>query len=184
MPSNQRTVKCTDCGFLGVRNCETREIVEVEANSRRNGGIAGFLVGQNQVKQVYEPYLICFRRAWPLRDEQLPPDRGLDKTLSDSVLAVIQKPRECSSFTKWEQGYTPREHWEMIQEAERLKWQSQREAVDKAERDRRDQEARDFQREQSNLSRRHQNRTLTVSVVAVAVAVLALLANTAIGLLK
>ena len=34
-------VKCADCGFLGVRNLHTRDIVEAELTLREEGKIAG-----------------------------------------------------------------------------------------------------------------------------------------------
>ena len=48
----------------------------------------------------------------------------------------------------------------MIQEVERLKWQSDRDAADSAERNRREKEARKFQAEQAELNRKYNRRNL------------------------
>jgi hypothetical protein len=165
------SVKCADCGFLTLRKLTTRELVEVEEEIRATGEILADPAFVHKPTPMYEPHLLCFRKSFRLHEEQCQPVLG--SSLEQRTLAVIHNQRFCDRFTSWEHGYSPREHWEMIQEAERLKWQAQR-----------DKQAQDFQADQAMQSRRHQNRSLAVSVVAVTVAIVALVANTAFNLLK
>ena len=43
----------------------------------------------------------------------------------------MNQERECTFFTKWQQGFTPKEHREMIDRQAMLKWQTEREDIDK-----------------------------------------------------
>lgn len=47
-------------------------------------------------------------------------------------MQVIQKERECGeSFTEWQLGFTPKEHREMLDRQEFLKWQARQRNEDK-----------------------------------------------------
>jgi len=44
---------------------------------------------------------------------------------------VFSKERPCESFTRWQQGFTPKEHREMIDHQAMVKWQAEREDTDR-----------------------------------------------------
>ena len=144
-------VKCQDCGFLAARDRETRKLVEVEKEMRQTG-ISPQLIGTTTHK--YQSIPICFVRAFDLAD-------GI-KTQEDSrsFLHVIQIDRNCEKHTPWHQGFSPREHKEMI-DAERLRdWQRK---VEQEDRDYRDEQRRaDLEREerqrQTDLDRQEKQR--------------------------
>ena len=170
------SVKCANCGYLAARHKQTRQLLDAEPLLRELGHIPSFVSAG--LDAIYDPHPVCFRSVIDFYKEMGVTDN------QDKRRDVIQADRECEEFIRWRPGFTPKEHWEMIQEADRLMWQVQREADDRAERDRRDQQARDFQASQAEQARRHQNRSLAVSAVAVGVAILGLIANTLIGGLK
>jgi hypothetical protein len=169
MPDAEPIVKCVDCGFVALRRTTTRKLVEIEFEIRQNGKIPDEQVVCASGKKQYEPWLYCFRQRYVLRDEQNKIAGGHEQM----ILAVISAERHCGKFKKWEQGWSPKGHIEM----DLLERQQVRE-------DKRDADNRNFLIEQGDKARRHERRTLAVSIVAVVVAVVALVANTAISLLK
>jgi hypothetical protein len=173
-------VKCANCGYLSLLTATTRQLAEVDAAIRDEGKLP-LEKHDGQFHRIFLKNPICFVAAYPLGIEKPAERHGHEH---DWFLSVIHDERDCHQFTHWLQGYTPKEHYEMIQEAQRLKWQTERELADKADRNKRDQEARDFQAEQAKQSRLHQNRSLTVSVVAVTVAIVGLIANNVLSLLR
>ncbi len=86
-----------------------------------------------QPKELYERSPICFATAWDLRDE-------VTEANPDELLRVFQRNRDCSSFTPWQQGFTPKEHREMMDRERARQWQAERE---RADRDWRRQQRRD-----------------------------------------
>ena len=130
--------KCSECGFLTFRNFESGALVEVDAEVRDTarleyGGSHGRL----------NRYPLCFAREFDLAKEfqsalENVPDRELDQ---DSRQVVIQSNRDCDENTEWQQGFTPKEHREML-DRERL--------LDRE--DRRDREVREWQK---NLARQN-----------------------------
>ena len=131
--------KCEDCGFLAVRNRQTRALSETEASMREKGEPA-------RIPKVelpfYERNPICFLQMNDLTAEMEKLD---DKT---SFKNVIKKERECKPCTKWIQGFTPREHKEMIDAEKQQTWQRQveKENKDFAEKIRQEQEQTAYRR--------------------------------------
>jgi hypothetical protein len=152
--------------------------LDAEILFRERGFIPTFTIGQYD--RVFDDQPICFQGKANFRSEE--EKRAVDP--EENCRKAVQHERYCEAFTPWRLGFTPKEHWEMIQETERLKYQAECDAANVAERERRDMDARDFQRDQAALARRHQNRTLVVSIAAVGIAVAGLIANTMIGLSK
>ena len=73
---------------------------------------------------TYLPKILCFVRS-PAQDYSK--EMGeLKMTYTQNFLHVIQQDRTCDQFTPWKQGFTPKEHAEMLQESDRLKWQAER----------------------------------------------------------
>ena len=126
--------KCVDCGYLAVRDLDTRQLEEAER------GETGNVVFPNVRKVAYGGAMspkydlpICFARASNLQSEYgvRPSDAELYRIWQANIQKVLIQERDCSDFTDWITGFTPREHREMIDRENMLKWQSEREDADK-----------------------------------------------------
>jgi hypothetical protein len=95
-------VKCPDCGYLAVRNYETRQPLDAEELFRERGFIPA--PGRASIDLIYDEFPSCFARAFDLRIE-----RGGTQPSHDKRGEVVNKPRECPKFTPWVQGFTPKE---------------------------------------------------------------------------
>ena len=139
--------KCAECGFLAMRNRFTDQLDEARPSYRKTGkapfvrkpGMHGVVV-QNPWEGddfPWEVTPICFARAYDLVSEiQAAPNSGL--ITQEAILETTQKPRDaCSEFIRWNQGFTPKEHREMLDR----KYIMERE-------DRRDRELRESQERQ------------------------------------
>ena len=127
----QGKVKCADCGFLAVRHRDTRELTDAEEPLRTTGEIPADHRGL-----IYVEWPICFIRRIDFRKELN------DNSGTPHRKRVLNEERECDNgFTPWQQGLTPKEHQEMIQQKMLLDWQ--REQAD---------EQRRFQAEQARLA--------------------------------
>jgi hypothetical protein len=93
--------KCAECGFLAILNEETGELQETQWLIRQDGVLASPL---------------CFMRVYDLWAESNTPRGNYDFTsrTSSLIVATLQKERECNQFVKWQQGFSPKEHREMI----------------------------------------------------------------------
>ena len=174
MPEN---VKCADCGFLALRRFETRDLVEMEDGVRKMGGVPTVVTTGDRQLFRYEPGILCFARAYDLENERKQSDA---RTPEEKFFNVLNRLRSCYKFTAWQQGFTPKEHYETIQEAERQMWQAER-----------DEAQRRFQAEQAQLTREHNDRSIAIAkqsawiaFASVCVAILGLLTNTALSVLK
>lgn len=128
-------VKCANCGFLALRKFEVEGLLEADANYRETG----------ERKPVEAPHWnvpICFMRAADLRGErEHPPRMGVVIYEEDPYkgwpsegeqnLAVITQERVCDSFTEWQQGFTPKEHREIMDRREWREWQERQRRDDK-----------------------------------------------------
>lgn len=122
-------VKCAECGFLALRNRVSRELVEVEGPLRQSAN-APMPRTPTEPRELYERTPLCFARARQLQDEVSNDDRH-------ELLRVFQRDRDCPSFTTWQQGFTPKEHRDMLDR----QWLLERE-------ERRDKEQRQWQTRQ------------------------------------
>jgi hypothetical protein len=131
-------VKCSECGFLAIRNAETRNLEEVEFKPRQSGDIGKLGV------QRYVLIPVCFAMVANFDEEIEELRKSPEYTekrngygqvtwpqWSTFVKVVLNKERECESFTRWHQGFTPKEHREMLDRQEMLKWQADREDADR-----------------------------------------------------
>jgi hypothetical protein len=64
---------------------------------------------------------LCLARAWDLPSEIKGDIARYDE---GKCVRVLQKERLCESFTKWHQGFSPKEHREMMDREEWRKWQA------------------------------------------------------------
>lgn len=104
-------VKCVDCGFLALRDWQTRELAEVEAGIRETGNIPTRMIDRQGQQPLYEPEPLCFRRVYDLVAES----KRIEAPPNSRLLQVITKPRECDQSIPWQQGLTPMEHFQMMQ---------------------------------------------------------------------
>jgi len=87
-------------------------------------------------------FCVCFVQALPEDDRKQALD-GMVKSMS-----IVTKERECSSFVRWVQGHSPKEHKEMV-DAEKLReWQESRRKEDMDRQDARDNILRQWQEQQ------------------------------------
>lgn len=170
-------VTCSKCGFLTFRDAETRQLVEIEEWFRGNPAFAAL---SDWHPYHYVNYPICFRRVYPLAEE-VRRHIGLGTLNSnvpeDASIAfnrVIKDGRWCREFTRWQQGFTPKEHLEMLDRKWRLRHEEEvRQAVLKSE-DRRDArvDAREERRDKE-ASQRHRNELLVFGLVLGGLTILA-----------
>jgi hypothetical protein len=144
-------VKCQNCGFLCVRS-NHGELVEVPYEIRQNWPL------EHHFWQEHHNQPICFALVLPEQERQ----QAL--TSADGLCWIIREGRECASFTPWRQGFTPKEHDEMIQSAELREWQQEEREKERAwleEQKRRDQEREErleAEREQRRQEERERDR--------------------------
>jgi len=119
-------VKCADCGYLSVRNKRDNHLSEAINDFREKGAVAqGYdEIGHNP-HQLHEIAPICFVRSYNLINECKP------EISPQKVSQVLNNDRPCKEFMKWQQGFTPKEHREMIDRQKLLEYQSQQRKEDK-----------------------------------------------------
>src|SRR4051812_20972745 len=100
----QPTVRCVECGYLTLRHFQSRRLMEVEEEIRENGNIPNHPdIRQYPGQPLYDPPLVCFRRAFTLHLEQRS-EIGGNVSPAQRILYVINKDRRCEKFKLWEQG--------------------------------------------------------------------------------
>lgn len=124
-------VKCAECGFLATRNSTTRELEEAEETFREKG-TSPLIIGQLQGRPTtrHESLPLCFVKAHNLLDE-FKQFAGKGNPDYKSVHFVIHEERECEAFTEWQQGFTPREHKDMLDQQKWRDWQEERRRNDR-----------------------------------------------------
>ena len=122
--------KCADCGYLSVRNKDDYSLGEPSINFREKGQVATTWddKGRNP-HSLHEPIPLCFARQPYLASatEKIKDKKNPFKEVRD----VIQENNDCKEFTHWQQGFTPKEHREMIDRERMTKWQTEREEADR-----------------------------------------------------
>jgi len=131
-------VKCAECGFLALRDKKTGLLVEVIDDYRVSGRVPEGVTAYKE----YHNYPICFAMAYDLMPEV---EQAAKKQFKDKsndwgsyVLEVINSERRCPpnrevlGFTKYQQGFTPKEHREMLDRERLLQWQEEREKSDRS----------------------------------------------------
>lgn len=108
-------VKCADCGFLGLRCTDTNiKLIEAELQFRQTGEVPPRGDGAG-----YDAFPVCFPGACIFREET--------SSAAKQIAEVLAKERKCDSFTRWKQGHSPKEHWEMLDRQWMLEFQAKRE---------------------------------------------------------
>jgi len=136
--------KCAECGFLSLRNIETRALDEAEETFRKDGktvgversypaeiGMARFRIEEAVTRYVHEKLPLCFQGSYDLRVliSQLMDDEECD--IYECIKTITHKDRECDLFTSWQQGSTPKEHREMIDRQKFMEWQERQRKDDR-----------------------------------------------------
>ena len=123
-------VKCSECGYLAIRNKHTWNLDEAGREYRDIGALPLIYdeIGRNQ-HNIHEQQPICFARADDLKGEFDEETKNHNNTRS--ALNVLMKDRVCTECIDWQQGFTPKEHREMSDREKMLKWQSDREDADR-----------------------------------------------------
>ncbi len=157
-------VKCSECGFLSAKNMTTRNLEEVEGEFRRSGNSPnGIMSGKEIDYPRHKEYPICFVQKYDLIDSF----ERISGQKPARFLTIINKERECELFTKWQQGFTPKDHREMMDRDKMLKWQTEREEVDRKWRE--DQRKDDLlwrADQEQKASRRHRWDLIIIGIVA------------------
>lgn len=138
-------VKCSDCGFLCVLSQEDWTYIEADIFYRQEGYSAGAL--SPSPKAFVEPH--CSIHFQAIHSEPLEangggvqltdPGGGLRKlenlqgedVTDKAVVGVITKPRACEGFFSWKPGFSPKEHFEMLEQERRQKWQEEQSRSDR-----------------------------------------------------
>jgi hypothetical protein len=122
--------RCEKCGFLALRNRLTGTLDEAPQEYRWRAEVptfrrAGVSSGQF-ISDFYDyPYIgvpICLVRAYPLHNEFT----NQDQASKGEIFRMLEKDRnDCAKrrlFTDWQQGFTPKEHREMLDRRWERKW--------------------------------------------------------------
>jgi hypothetical protein len=143
-------VKCSECGFLAVRNQFNRLLDEAEQNYRETGRVAYVpttrpyepspfgLLGLS-AEELHETWPICFENvvSLPLLRKEKAKSRDPSRTdenygghwiiKDEDIQEVLSDERCCPQWTAWHQGSTPKEHREMIDHQRMIEFQTKRE---------------------------------------------------------
>lgn len=108
-------VTCSGCGYLAIRQRESRALVSVEGEMRLNGAMPSNPSGSHV--EFYERAPICFAMVGAPYDEF---DQHSPFGPATEFVRVVMTERVCAKYTPWRQGFSPREHREAIdRESER-----------------------------------------------------------------
>jgi len=130
-------VRCSECGFLAARDWETREFVEIDDKKRDSGKIGSDFGG-------LEPIPVCFINCFNIKEEvevlrkaahDEPTQNSYGQHISphwgNYVKQVLNTERECEYFIEWQQGFTPKEHREMMDRQFMMKMEEERRRNDR-----------------------------------------------------
>lgn len=93
-------------------------------------GSTGFYEEEKSTRYVHENLPMCFTRSCNLLGsfrELISKNYDADKV----VLMVINAEKQCDDFTEWQQGFTPKEHREMIDRKKMIQWQAEQKKQDR-----------------------------------------------------
>ena len=138
-------LRCSDCGFLTMRNMYTGRLDELDSDFRRTGNPPQVriedtnAVNRSTGTNTTTPYRhvpICFVQSVDLAGE-FPGTKELLERYKDwpagVMLETIVKERsECQGkHTPWQQGFTPKEHRENLDRENRRQWEANQQQADR-----------------------------------------------------
>lgn len=119
--------KCSECGFIALRHKDSRILVEVEDEYRQTGTL--------RFSGIYELYPLCILNSVNIASEieiiqksvndepksdnqggEIPPRWG------EHIKVVLNNPRKCKLFWRWKQGFSPKEHTELLDRINEKHW--------------------------------------------------------------
>jgi hypothetical protein len=112
--------RCSKCGFIAARVWEMGEFREIDDKRRDSGELkSGF--------GNFDPIPICFVNSFNIKEEvevlrkaahDEPTQNSIGEWIephwANHVKQVLNTERVCKYFTDWQQGFTPKEHREMM----------------------------------------------------------------------
>ncbi len=116
--------RCVECGYLAFRKQGSRDLVEAEDAYRRSETRGSWLQGNH----VFFPDPICFARAVHL-EREINNCRGWSP--DEAHAGVVAEERTCSAYTPWQQGFSPKEHREMLVAQQMLEAQREQQQLDR-----------------------------------------------------
>ena len=131
-------VRCIDCGYLAARNADTRQLEEVERGHsdtvhevfKQCGRLEHEFSGLGERHNAP----ICFvghLDLWEEYREATPTATQITELSDSSIVRVLTEERGCPVFADYQQGFTPKEHREMMDRQWMQKHQEEREDADK-----------------------------------------------------
>lgn len=164
-------VRCVDCGYLARRNNETGHLDETGNTFRLRGEGAKH---HQSGAQIHEGFLLCFAAAHDLYGETY-------GVVALKVVEAMNRERACEAFTPWRQGYTPREHQEMLDREREREWQAAQKRADREWTERQDEKAAARERQQEQERQAFQREQAKVNhlynAIAIGVSIASLLAS-------
>ena len=124
--------RCARCGLLASRNWVTRTLDETEQSIRDTGEIDHVFddtstmfheIGSGHPRYERPLCLVGARNLWA--------EFGKECKLVDIVVALNSERKYCGWFTEYQQGFTPKEHKEMLDRQELRDWQEKQRNEDK-----------------------------------------------------
>ena len=151
--------KCIECGYLAAKNLKTRKLDEVEKEFRKSGIPPNEISGGKEIwYPVHKNYPVCFIQRYDLPHIF----DTLSGSESDRFLSIINENRPCEHFATWYQGFSPKEHREMMDRKAMLEWQAEREDADRKWRE----------SQEKRHSREEWNRHIFLAVIAIVAVIL------------
>lgn len=129
-------VKCSECGFIASRVGVTREFLEIDDRKRESGGVGSWY-------GPIEPIPVCFVNRFNIGEEVKVLRKGADDEVrpdaygqiaedwEGDVKQVLNRERVCEDFINWQQGFSPKEHREMVERKRMQEWEMRREEADR-----------------------------------------------------
>ena len=159
-------VKCAECGFLAMRHEHNRGLVEAERITR----VDGFVPEKLNVEKMP----LCFLMLIDFRAHIA---GAADEQRRDALNAE----RECADFTPWRQGFSPKEHQEMLDRQWMLDFQTRREDADRTWRQECDDRNREWQENQAAIADKRHTQSLWIAMIAAAIGAVATLLAVKVG---
>lgn len=122
--------KCADCGYLAVRSKVDYSLSEAASDFRERARIAIGTDdrGMNQ-HPLHEKIPLCFA-IQPYLGNATKNIKDRDNPFEE-VKTIIKSNNDCKGFTDWQQGFTPKEHREMLDRQELRNWQEKQRKNDR-----------------------------------------------------
>lgn len=129
--------RCSECGFLGLRNKATMQIEEAHHKYRKDGSTQN----DDDQRSLHLNLPLCVRGV---RDFSEDFEVG---SKPEVVKKSILKPYTCGLFREWVVGFSPKEHVEMLHHEAILNYQKQRDEDDRKWRSRESRRERKWRKE-------------------------------------